>query len=377
MKSNWGVVVGGLLLLSVGGGIWYSNHQTQATGSPQIGSTQANTQTSSQQIYGLIGSEKAAYFQDPRVQARLAELKLSVRVDKAGSRSMPSQLKASSYDFAFPAGTAQAVEIQQQTGARGMDEVFYTPMVIATWKPVVAALNSQGLIHQQGTTQLLDMQGLLPLMQQHTRWSDLKSPANSFRSNKSIIITTTDLNTSNSASMYLALVSYLVNQQQVVQSTAEAEQAANQVKDLFGRQGYQEGSSAAPFEDYLALGMGKTPLLMTYESQMIQYQYQQQGAIDPNISVLYPVPTLYTKHVFIPLTARAQALQQALSTDSQLLAIAHEYGFRTKNPAATKAAWQQHGIVTPARLDDVIDPPNTVLLDAMIERIAQLVERGA
>ena len=123
--------------------------------------------------------------------------------------------------------------------------------------------------------------------------------------------------------------------------------------------------------------MGKTPLLMTYESQMIQYQYQQQGAIDPNISVLYPVPTLYTKHVFIPLTARAQALQQALSTDQQLLAIAHEYGFRTKNPAATKAAWQQHGIVTPDRLDDVIDLPNTVLLDAMIERIAQLVERGA
>jgi hypothetical protein len=370
-------VVGGLLLLSVGGGIWYSNHQTQDTQPTQMGSTQANTQALSQQIHGLIGSEKAAYFQDPRVQARLAELKLSVRVDKAGSRSMPSQLKAGGYDFAFPAGTAQAVEIQQQTGARGMDEVFYTPMVVATWKPVVAALNSQGLIHQQGTTQLLDMQGLLPLMQQHTRWSDLKSPANSFRSNKSIIITTTDLNTSNSASMYLALVSYLVNQQQVVQSTAEAEQAADQVKDLFGRQGYQEGSSAAPFEDYLALGMGKTPLLMTYESQMIQYQYQQQGAIDPNISVLYPVPTLYTKHVFIPLTARAQALQQALSTDPKLLAIAHEYGFRTKNPTATKAAWQQHGIVTPARLDDVIDPPNTVLLDAMIERIAQLVERGA
>jgi hypothetical protein len=368
LKANVGITVGSLLLLSVGGGMWYSHQRSQDGAHRPALSVNASQQSV---IHGLIGSEKEAFFNDPRVQARLAALQLSVQVDKAGSRSMPSQLKTGQYDFAFPAGTAQALQIQQQSHARSTDELFYTPMVIATWKPVVAALDSQGLIHSQGNTQWVDMRGLLPLMLKQTRWSDLNSPASSFRSNKSIIITTTDLKTSNSAGTYLALMSYLVNHEQIVQNPTEATQAADQVKDLFGRQGYQESSSAAPFEDYLALGMGKTPLLMTYESQLIQYQYQQKGAVDSNIAVLYPVPTLYTKHVFVPLNARAEALQHALGTDPQLLAIAHEYGFRTKNPAATKAAWQAQGIQTPDRLDDVIDPPNTALLDLMIDHMSQ------
>ncbi|TNY03328.1 hypothetical protein EW661_23635, partial [Escherichia coli] len=70
---------------------------------------------------------------------------------------------------------------------------------------------------------------------------------------------------------YLALASYLANGQQIVQSAEEADKALPTVAPLFLRQGFQEQSSAGPFEDYLALGMGKAPLLVAYESQMVEF----------------------------------------------------------------------------------------------------------
>src|SRR5256885_4824873 len=71
--------------------------------------------------------------------------------------------------------------------------------------------------------------------------------------------------------MYLALASYVLNGQQVVQSPADLERVLPQVAPLFLRQGFQESSSAGPFEDYLALGMGKAPLLVAYESQLVEF----------------------------------------------------------------------------------------------------------
>ena len=91
---------------------------------------------------------------------------------------------------------------------------------------------------------------LLAMAGKGTRWRDLKA-SGAFATGKAVLPASTDVRSSNSAAMYLALASYVLNGQQVVQSPADLERVMPQVAPLFLRQGFQESSSAGPFEDYL------------------------------------------------------------------------------------------------------------------------------
>ena len=59
---------------------------------------------------------------------------------------------------------------------------------------------------------------------------------------------------------------------------------------LFLGQGFSESSTELPFEDYLALGQGKTPMLLTYESLFLDRQMRRDGSITPDMVLLYPTP---------------------------------------------------------------------------------------
>ncbi len=60
-------------------------------------------------VTGLVGSEKAPFFEDERVQKALRRHGLEVTVQKAGSREIATSFDLSQYDFAFPAGRRQQV----------------------------------------------------------------------------------------------------------------------------------------------------------------------------------------------------------------------------------------------------------------------------
>jgi hypothetical protein len=161
----------------------------------------------------------------------------------------------------------------------------------------------------------------------------------------------------------------LANNQQVVQSAEDVDRVLPQVAPLFLRQGFQEQSSAGPFEDYLALGMGKAPLLMAYESQMLEFWLKHPDKIKSDMVILYPRPTVFSKHVLVPYTPAGVRLGQALENDPQLRALAHEYGFRTGGEAKGPELWKQRGIAVPELLVDVIDPPSHEWLERMIVAI--------
>src|SRR4030095_6448927 len=103
---------------------------------------------------------------------------------------------------------------------------------------------------------------------QDKRWSELTGNT-AYAVNKAILINSTDVRRSNSGAMYLALASYVLNGNQVVQSSEQANKLLPQLEALFLKQGFTESSSEAPFEDYLVMGMGKAPLVMIYEAQFI------------------------------------------------------------------------------------------------------------
>ncbi len=158
--------------------------------------------------------------------------------------------------------------------------------------------------------------GITVQVEKGVRWRDLKAN-DSFRIARSVIISSTDARTSNSAAMYLALASYSANGMNILQDPRQADRVAPLMTELFLRQGLQERSSAGPFEDYVALGIGKAPLVMIYESQFLEYQ-----------------------------AAR-----------------------KTRNPDLLAACVKEASLEAPLNLIDVVDPPTFELLERLIDAL--------
>jgi hypothetical protein len=322
------------------------------------------------EVKGLSGSEKLPYLSDPRVLKRLEQLGLRLNVQKAGSRQIALRPDLKQFDFAYPAGVPAATKLQREQGIREVFPTFFTPMVVASWKPVVAVLEANGIARKRDNAwYIIDMEKLLAWMNEGRRWRDI--PGNTqYPVGKSVLISSTDVRDSNSAAMYLALASYLANGRDVVQSDAQLAAVLPRVAPLFLKQGYQESSSAGPFEDYLSMGMGKAPLVMAYESQFIEHLAATPvSARNPEMVLLYPEPTVYTKHVLVPLNDKGRRLGQALANDPELQRLAVEFGFRVNNPSQFRDVNMKRGIQAPDSLLDVVDPPTYELLEKMIVSI--------
>jgi hypothetical protein len=364
-----GPAVALLLVTAVASGIWYSHGKLRA----EHAATEQQQLDAAQTIvaHGLIGSEKDAFFADTKVRAALAHQHLTVTVEKAGSRAIARSYNPQHDDFGFPSGAPAAAELQSLAHAPETFTPFYTPIVIASWRPIAQILETNHIVAERDHNYYItDMPALLKLMQQHARWKDLPG-SDAFSTNKAVLVNSTDVRTSNSAAMYLSLASYIVNGQAVVQSQAEADAVLPQVTELFMRQGFQEGSSAAPFEDYLALGMGKTPMLIAYESQLVAFWLAHPERLHSDMVMMYPVPTVFSKHVLIPYNDKGRRLGEALERDPELQELAHQYGFRTGGNTKGPEVWEQHGIHTPPTVVDVIDPPTHEWLEKMINGIEQ------
>lgn len=364
MRKFVGPVLTVLLLGGVGAGVWFSSEERQA------GEQAAQIEAAMVEVKGLTGSEKLAFLQDPRVLAALEKHGIRLHAQKAGSREIALRPDIKQFDFAYPAGVPAATKLQQEQGIRQTYATFFTPMAIASWKPVVAVLEANGIVQKRNNTwYIVDMDKLLVWMNEGRRWRDI--PGNTqYPVGKSVLVSTTDVRKSNSGAMYLALLSYLANGRNVVQNDAQAEAALKAVAPLFLKQGYQESSTAGPFEDYLSMGMGKAPLVLVYESQFIEHLAKTPAsARNPDMVLLYPEPTVYTKHMLVPLNDKGKRLGEALTHDPALQKLAVEYGFRVADPRLFGEVNRARGIQVPDTLLDVIDPPSYEWLEKMIVHI--------
>jgi len=318
-------------------------------------------------VRGLIGSEKDPFFKDARVVAALKRGGFVVSVTTAGSRQI-ARSDLSSQDFAFPAGVPAAEKVRLDHAGSKAFVPFYTPMAIATWKPIVDLLTTAGVVQVAGGVTTLDVAEYMKLVAANKRWKDL--PANTtYPVNKSILVTSTDVRKSNSAAMYLALTSYVANGNNIVQNGASIAPLMDGLAPLFLRQGFVASSSEEPFDDYLVQGMGKSPMVMIYESQFIQRAASGDGSISPQMVLMYPDPTIFSKHTFVGLTPNGIRLGDFLTNDPEMRSLATQYGFRTTDTAAFTKFVADHGLSVPADLISVIDPPTYETLEAMIATI--------
>jgi hypothetical protein len=336
------------------------------------GKSKPGSSVSTTVVKGVIGSEKQPFFADADVQAAFHTHGLDVRVDTAGSRQIATSTDLSKYDFAFPAGEPQGVKIKTDRKAATLYQPFYTPMVVATFKPVADLLVAAGVAANQGSYYTIDVAAYEALVAQNKRWSELPNNT-SYPVNKSILISSTDVRTSNSAAMYLAIASYVDNHNNIVQDHTQADAVLPAIEPLFLRQGFTQTSSEGPFNDYLSIGVGKEPMVMIYESQFVARAAARDGSITKDKVLMYPSPGLLSKHTLVPLNSRGDQVGQLLQNDSKLQTLEIQYGFRTANAAAFKQFATSHGVALPASLNNEIDPPTYEVLEYMISTIEKKI----
>jgi hypothetical protein len=320
-------------------------------------------------VRGLIGSEKEEFFRDPRVIEALREKSLQVDFIKAGSREIATKFDLKTYDFAFPAGVPAAEKIRRENKIARFYPAFFTPMAIASWKRVVKILEANKIAEQKnGVYYVIDMQRLLDTIRQGKRWYELPS-SESFSVQRSVLINSTDVRFSNSGAMYASLASYIYNNGNVVTNDSQMRMVINEVTALFVRQGLTGNSSEAPFEEYLSQGLGKAPLVMIYEAQFLNAKAQANSPVSDDMILLYPEPTVFTKHILVPLNEKGERLGEALLNDPELKRLAIEHGFRNDDRAGFQRFVKQHQLPVPDEIINVVEVPSYEILERMIDEI--------
>jgi hypothetical protein len=367
MKKFVGPLLATLLLAGVVAGIVYSARDKRAS-QQATQATAAPDPTRKTTVRVLTGSEKLDFLRDPELAEALAAEGIVLDVQKAGSREIATHPEIKNFDVAYPAGVAAAKKIAAATGSRRISNSFYTPMAVASWKQLLPPLEANGIVRKQGGVYyIVDMRKLVGLMEQGVRWKELQ-PNPHYAVGKSVLITSTDVRTSNSAAMYLALASYLANSDNVVDNEVAADEVAGRMVALFAKQGYQESSSSGPFEDYVTMKLGKSPLVMVYEQQFLQHALQH-STVDPDMLLLYPQPTVLTKHTIVALTDNGARFADVFERNPKVQAIAARYGLRGTDNTALIAQAKARKLDVPPTLVDIVDPPTYDVLERMIAKI--------
>ena len=365
------VVLTLLLLAGFGAALFFALRGQKAE---QAERAEAVAVASAVELKGLIALDVEPFFADPRVRRILAEKHLPVAVTRIGSREMAARVVPGAMpDFLFPSGVVAANQIADAAAkakiAVAQSSPFYSPMVIASWQPVAKILVANGMAKPLGDRTFgVDMAKLTDTMLAKKRWKDLKG-AEAYDVSRGVLVSTTDLRRSNSAAMYLALTSYAKNGDVVTDRTS-AEALARQLSELFKRQGYQENYVNGNFDDYVAIGIGKTPMAFIYEYQLVSYALAKKG-VAADMVLIYPQPTIVNKVVFIATNERSRALADLLANNAELQRIGVEYGFRIADTQVFMAAVKPTGLAVEERVTQIVDPPSFDIMAGMIDVVTQ------
>ncbi|MFC5747987.1 three-helix bundle dimerization domain-containing protein [Actinomadura rugatobispora] len=323
-------------------------------------------------VRGVVGSEKQAFFNDPQVKQALARQGIEVKVEPAGSRQIATSIDLGKYDFAFPSSAPAADRIQRQRGVNAEYTPFSSPMAIATFQPIADLLAKEGIV-KRGATWTFNVGRYLDLVSSGTQWKDLEGNR-AYPVRRNILVSTTDPRTSNSAAMYLAITGYVANGNSVVQGPEAERRVLPTLSPLFLGQGYTDNSTEGPFEDYLSIGMGKAPLVCIYEAQYVGAAIR--GQTKPGMVMMYPSPTVLSKHTLVPLNPSGDRVGRLLSTDPALQNLAARHGFRTRDPQQFAQVATESKVRVASNLIDVVDTPSYETLENLLNGIANQYGRA-
>lgn len=330
-------------------------------------------------VHGVIGSEKESLFADPEAKEIFARHGLDVQVTTSGSWAMAERADLTQADFASPSSEVAAAHLTDVHGdaVLSTSTPFYSPLAIATGSTVLDVLAANGLAEQRDGVWYLDMAAYLDAVASGRRWTDLAG-SEAYPSSRNVMITTTDVRSSNSALMYLGLASYVLNGNAVITSEdAAREQAATSLARLFLDQGYSQSSSAGPWESFLSKGPMNQPLTLIYESQYLEAQMNEPTRVTPEMRICYPDPTIFSDHVVVAFSEAGQRVQDVLDNDPDMARVIARHGFRVNG--ANSGAFSEQvseagltGYAADGTFIDVAQAPSYEVADAMLQTIEAL-----
>lgn len=317
----------------------------------------------------LTGSAKFNFLKDPELARVLADNCLELQLTKSGSFADDS-IKAKEFDAVWPAGANAAADFAKVLGSSQTYPIFSTPLAIASWNQLIPVLKSNGLVkNASANSATFEMDRALELMMKSTRWNQLKDNT-VFDVNKSFLVNTPDVRKSNTGALFVGALAYIQNGHEVPSDIAKAQALTETLSPVITKQGFQEGTLAGPFEDYLGQGIGKAPLVLIYESQFVEAK--KAGQLKKNHVLLYPRPGMVLKHVLVAKSENGQKLGEILSS-APIQQLAANYGFRTNDSAIFEKAMADLGLPAP-ELVDLADAPSTLVLDSMLKTLINKVE---
>ena len=330
-------------------------------------------------VRGIIGSEKESLFADPEAKEIFARHGLDVQVTTSGSWAMAERADIEESDFSSPSSEIAAAHIEDVHGAAVLStsRPFYSPLAIATGDTVLAVLEQNGLAEKRDGVWYLDMAAYLDAVANGRRWTDLAG-SDAYPSSRNVMITTTDVRSSNSALMYLSLASYVLNGNAVVTSEdAAREQASTSLARLFLDQGYSQSSSSGPWESFLSKGPLNQPLTLIYESQYLEAQMNEPSRVTDAMRICYPAPTIFSDHVVVAFSKAGQRVQDVLENDPDMASVIARHGFRVNG--ANSAAFSEQvgsagltGYAADGTFIDAAQAPSYEVADVMLQTIEAL-----
>ena len=283
-----------------------------------------------QTVKGLIGSEKTGFLENEQVKTLLRNrFGLTVDYAKAGSIEMVRGQTGADVDFLWPSSQV-ALELYRMTRDNPSvksEIIFSSPIVLYSWDIVTDALMKLGIVQKQQETYFIsDFHKLLDLDISGRKWSEIGLSELYGK----VTVISTDPNKSNSGMMFAGLIANVLNGD-VVDEKSSAPLLPT-IRAVFTRLGFMENSTGILFEQYLRAGVGSYPLIVGYENLIVEFALQHRDVwpkVKEKMRILYPVPTVWSSHPFISLSAAGTKLMEAL-----------------KDPELQKIAWEQHGFRT-------------------------------
>jgi hypothetical protein len=362
----------GLGLLALGGG---ATATVAVIGPRRIEQLVTGRVADQVRLWGFIGGEKLDFVRNEKVRDLLMRRHgITLDARRAGSVEMVSDpaLTGQKPEWLWPASNVLTQLARRNGLAVRRDEiVFNSPLVIYSWSPVVEALMRRGYVEERaGVFYLVKARELIGDVLRGTTWRELGIGSLFGR----VLVSSTDPTKSNSGFSFAGLVANLQ-----AGDVANAETLARDLEtvvSVFDRMGYKESSSGTHWNSYLNEGMGGKPLLIGYESQLIefilghaeQWKALQSQAVRPVL--LYPVPTVYSSHPILSLTETADRLLPAL-TDPDLLELAwSEHGFRGPLGRIGHSGPSVSGIA--AAIESITPMPDAGVMLALLERLGRV-----
>ncbi|MGI8476801.1 MAG: hypothetical protein ACR2OO_10575 [Thermomicrobiales bacterium] len=313
-------------------------------------------------VSGIVGN-KAAFFDDPTVVQILKDrFGLTVDYRVMGSFVQTTECKAP-YDYCWPDSQTAATVIKQRLGAAVLKDatIFNSPIVLYSWARVSDKLIDAGIVTKAGDTYFVnDFGTLIKMIADGNTWTNLGLPEIYGK----IAIRTADPK-SNSGNTYAALLANTFNGGEIV-DLQTVEPILLKLPIFF--RGPLLNDSTEIFQQFLNLGIGAAPIVVGYESALIEHalaQPNERQSLRDNVRTLYPQPTMWSSQNMMALTEGGKRLLAALR-DPEIQQIGWtRHGFRSgatlpNDPAAVPVPGVPNTIVS------VIDLPEPRVIDRII-----------